>query len=212
MPVPTSGRPSAAVTPTASSPNTRRPGSGGWTWRSHRFAAVVDAAVLWATGVDERGYRDILGVSVELSEAEVHWRRFLGSLVERGLHGVELFIADDHAGLRVAHQTVFPSIPWQRCQFHLQQNAAAYVPRKAMRREVADAIRAIFNAPNRDEALRLLDLTATTYEPVAPRLAAWMRDDLPEGLAVFDFPAAQRRRLRTTNVQERCNKEIRRRR
>lgn len=109
---------------------------------------VRDAAVLIAIGVLADGHRSILGVSVSLSEAEVHWRQFLQSLLQRGLHGVELVTSDDHAGLKAARKAVLGSVPWQRCQFHLQQNAQAYVPTKAMQPEVAETIRDVFNAPD----------------------------------------------------------------
>ena len=172
---------------------------------------VRDAAVLIAAGVNEAGKREVLGVSVALNEAEVHWRSFLQSLTQRGLHGVELIISDDHAGLKQARKAVFGGIPWQRCQFHLQQNAQAYIPRKEMKKEVAADIKAIFDAPNRQEAERLLALTVEKYQEKASRLAQWMEDNLPEGLTVFAFPAEHRRRIRTTNMLERLNREIRRR-
>jgi transposase-like protein len=172
---------------------------------------VRDAAVLIAAGVNEAGKREVLGVSVALSEAEVHWRSFLQSLTQRGLHGVELIISDDHAGLKQARKAVFGGIPWQRCQFHLQQNAQAYIPRKEMKKEVAADIKAIFDAPNRQEAERLLVLTVEKYQEKASRLARWMEENLPEGLTVFAFPAEHRRRIRTTNMLARLNREIRRR-
>ena len=172
---------------------------------------VRDAAVLVAVGVDDTGKREVLGVSVALSEQEVHWRAFLQSLTQRGLHGLELIISDAHAGLQQARRAVFGSTPWQRCQFHLQQNAQAYVPRKDLQSEVAADIRAVFNAPNRAEADRLLKLTVERYSPVAAKLATWLEENLPQGLTVFSFPAQQRRRLRTTNGVERLNREIRRR-
>lgn len=172
---------------------------------------VVDCAVLVALGVRADGKRDILGVSVALSEAEVHWRQFLTELKDRGLHGVELFVADDHAGLKAARRAVFPAVPWQRCQFHLQQNAGRYVPRRELRAKVAGDIRAIFSAPDTHEAKRLLEMFVKRYAQSAPKLAQWAETALPEGLAVFSFPEAHRRRLRTTNVLERLNKEIKRR-
>ena len=172
---------------------------------------VRDAAVLIATAVDEQGKREVLGVSVSLSEGEVHWRTFLQSLTQRGLHGVELITSDDHAGLKQARKAVFGGIPWQRCQFHLQQNAQAYVPRKGMKKTVAADIKAIFDAPNRQEAERLLALTVKKYQAQASKLAEWMETNLPEGLTVFAFPAEHRRRIRTTNMLERVNREIRRR-
>jgi len=127
------------------------------------------------------------------------------------LHGVELIISDAHAGLQQARRAAFGGVPWQRCQFHLQQNAHAYVTHKDRQREVAADIRAIFNAPNRLEADRLLDIIAKKYEPNAAKLAGWLEENIPQGLTVFDFPPEHRRRLRTTNVLERLNKEIRRR-
>lgn len=172
---------------------------------------VRDEAVLTAVGVNEEGKREVLGVSVSLSEAEVHWRSFLQSLTKRGLHGVELIISDDHAGLKQARKAVFGGAPWQRCQFHLQQNAQAYVPRKEMKKQVAADIKAIFDAPNRQEAERLLHLAVDKYQEKASRLATWMEENIPEGLTVFTFPAAHRRRIRTTNMVERLNREVHRR-
>ena len=172
---------------------------------------VRDAAVLKAIGVNEEGKREVLGVSVSLSEAEVHWRAFLQSLVERGLVGVELIISDAHAGLKQARQAVFGGVPWQRCHFHLQQNAQAYVPRLEMRSEVAADIRAIFTAPNRHEAEALLKKAIAKYEKSASRLADWLEGNIPEGLTCFAFPAAHHRLIRTTNGQERLNREMRRR-
>lgn len=97
----------------------------------------MDCAVLVAIGVTTQGKREVLGVSVSLSEAEINRREFFKSLQARGLHGTEFIISDDHAGLKAARKAVFPGIPWQRCQFHLQQNAQAYVPGKDMKKKVA---------------------------------------------------------------------------
>jgi putative transposase len=173
--------------------------------------SVRDCAVLVAIGITPDGKRSVLGVSVSLSEAEVHWREFLASLIERGLHGVELITSDAHEGLAAARKACFNGVPWQRCQFHLQQNAMHYVPKVAMRGEVADDLRAVFNAPDQAEAERQLGLAVAKYRERAPRLAAWMEENVPEGLTVFALPAAHRRKLRTTNMLERLNKEIKRR-
>ena len=173
--------------------------------------SVVSCAVLIAVGITPQGHRSLLGVSVSLSEAEVHWREFLGSLQERGLHGVKLIVCDDHTGLKAARQARFAGIPWQRCQFHLQQNAGHYVPRVEMRSEVAADLRAVFDAPDRIEADRRLEMAIRKYEKSAPKLATWLSNNLPDGLTVFTLPAAHRRRLRTSNLLERLNKEIKRR-
>ena len=172
---------------------------------------VRDLAVLTAVGVNLGGKREILGVSVSLSEHEVHWRAFLESLKARGLGGIQLITSDDHLGLHVARQAVFGSIPWQRCQFHLQRNAQAYIPHKDMAAEVAEDIRTIFNAPDRSTADAYLARAVQKYLKTASRLAEWMAANIPEGLTVFAFPAAHRRLLRTTNGVERLHREVRRR-
>jgi transposase-like protein len=166
---------------------------------------------LIATGVTPDGKRTVLGVSVSLSEAEVHWREFLLSLKKRGLHGVRMITSDDHAGLKAARESVFPSVPWQRCQTHLQQNAVPYVPKLSMRKEVANDIRSIFNAPSLTEAERMLEMAVEKYKATASRLSSWMEMNIPEGLTVFMLPESQRKKLRSTNMVERLNKEIKRR-
>ncbi len=172
---------------------------------------VVDSAVLIAHGVDEHGKRRVLGVSVSLSEAEVHWRTFMEALVKRGLNGLTLIVSDAHSGLRAARRAVFPSVPWQRCQFHLQQNAQSYISKRSLKSSVAADIRSVFNAPNRDEANRLLKLLIEKYQKTEPNLSKWMEENIPEGLSIMAFPAAHQRRMRTSNMAERTNKEIRRR-
>jgi transposase-like protein len=172
---------------------------------------VRDAAVLVATGITPQGERQVLGVSASLSEHEAHWKAFLKSLKERGIHGVKLVISDDHEGLGAARRAVLGSVPWQRCQFHLQQNAGAYMPKKDMHFEVAADIRAMFNAPDRRAAEEFLQAAIRKYAQSAPHLSAWMEENLAEGFTVFDFPLEHRRTIRTTNSLERINKEIRRR-
>ncbi len=172
---------------------------------------IRDAAILIAAGVDRLGKRHLLGLSVSLGEQEIHWRTFLQSLIARGLCGVQLITSDDHAGLKAARKAVFGGVPWQRCQFHLQQNASAYVPRKDMRAEVAADIRTIFNAPDRQMAEAYLKKVVEKYAKSASRLADWMEKNIPEGLTVFAFPVKHQRKLRTSNPIERLNREIRRR-
>ena len=127
------------------------------TFHDLSFEFVFAPLVLLAVGITPDGKRTVLGVSVSLSEAEVHWRQFLHSLIERGLHGVELIVSDAHEGLAAARKACLAGVPWQRCQFHLQQNAMHYVPKIEMRKEVAADLRGVFNATDRTEADRLLD-------------------------------------------------------
>ncbi len=168
-------------------------------------------AVLIAVGVRDDGKRSVLGVSVSLSEHEVHWRTFLKRLVERGLMGVQLVVSDDHAGLKAAIRAVFGGVLWQRCQCHLQRNAQASVPKQEMKAEVAADIRSVFAASDRDQDDTLLRRIVDKYHKTAPKLAEWMEQNLPEGLTVFAFPVSHRRLLRTTNGVERLNQEVKRR-
>ncbi len=172
---------------------------------------VRDAAVLVASGITPQGERQVLGVSVSLSEHETHWKAFLKGLKDRGMHGIQMVISDDHQGLGAARRAILGSVPWQRCQFHLQQNAQSYVPRQAMRYEVAADIRNMFNAPDKVTAEKYLQAAIRKYAVTAPRLSAWLEENLAEGFTVFDFPLEHRRSIRTTNSLERINKEIRRR-
>ena len=176
-----------------------------------RDGVVLDCAVLLAYGVDAAGQRFILGVSVALSEAETHWRDFLASLQERGLRGVEFIVSDDHAGLQAARRARFPGVPWQRCQFHLQQNALHYVPKVALRKTVAAQLREIFDAPTLELAEALLKKMVSAYRKSAPDLAAWLEQNAPESFTVFAVPKEHRIRLRTSNLAERVNQEIKRR-
>ena len=172
---------------------------------------VLDCAVLIALGISPEGKRTILGVSAALSEAEIHWRSFLTTLQKRGLHGIQLLISDAHAGLSQARTTVFPSIPWQRCQFHLQQNAQAFVTRLDHRATVAADIRNVLDSLDRPTADRRLKELVQRYATTMPKLANWLEENLPQGLTVLSFPCTHHRRLRTSNGLERVNQELRRR-
>jgi putative transposase len=173
--------------------------------------SVVDCSVLIAIGVDSEGRRSVLGVSVSLSEAEVHWREFFKSLIERGLHAVELITSDAHAGLKEARKACFPGVPWQRCRFHLMRNALAHVPREEMKREVMDDLRSVLDSADEHAAGEQLGRVVRKYQKSAPKLAQWMEENVPESFAVFRLPPSHRQRLRTTNMLERLNRELKRR-
>jgi len=173
--------------------------------------SVRDCAVLIAIGILPSGHRSVLGVSVSLSEAEVHWRDFLTSLKQRGLLGVQLIVSDAHEGLKAARQATFAGVPWQRCQFHLAQNAMHHTPKVEMRKRVANGIRDIFAAKDIHDATEELARFVEDYKASAPKLATWAEENLTEGLAIFGIPSEHRKRMRTTNMLERQNREIKRR-
>lgn len=173
--------------------------------------AVRSCAVFTAFGVNETGIRLCLGTNVSLSEAEIHWRTFFRSLKDRGLRGLECIVSDDHSGLKAALKTEFNGVKWQRCQFHLQRNAQAYVPKQEMKEEVAADIRSIFNATDSEDATTRLNKAIEKYKNKASKLAEWMEGNIPEGCTVFNLPKSHRKRLRTTNWAERVNEELKRR-
>ena len=173
---------------------------------------VRDAAVLSAIGVGPDERRRVLGVSVALSEAEVHWRAFLESLQARGLRGVQYIVSDDHAGLRAARRAVFGGATWQRCQFHLAQNAIHHAPNLAVRKRIGAELREIWNAASLAKAETSLAELVTEYRDTAPKLAAWLEENVPEGFTFFTLPKHHRRRMRTSNPMERSvQQELKRR-
>jgi len=178
-----------------------------------RHGGVVrDAAVLSAIGIGPDERRRILGVSIALSEAEVHWRAFLESLQRRGMCGVEYVVCDDHTGLRVARKAVLGGAKWQRCQFHLAHNAIHHAPNIVIRKRIGTELRAVWNANTLAAAETVLADLVSSYRETAPKLAGWLEKNIPEGLTVFSLPDHHRRRMRTSNPMERAvQQELKRR-
>ena len=147
-----------------------------------------------------------------MSEAEVHWRRFLDSLVRRGLRGIRFITSDDHAGLGAARRAVFGGVSWQRCQFHLAQNAIHHAPSQAIRSSIGAELRAVWNAKDLDTASAELRLLVQRHAKSAPALSQWLERNVPEGLAVFSLPEQHRMKMRSSNPIERTvQQEIKRR-
>ena len=119
--------------------------------------------------------------------------------------------SDDHAGLKEALAARLHGVPWQRCQFHLAENLLEHVPSRLSAQDASAELRSVFDAPDRSEAERLLGRMVDKYAAPAPKLAAWLEANVPAGLTVFMLPAKRRRRLRTNNLLERLNREIKRR-
>lgn len=173
--------------------------------------SVIEMATLVAIGVNEKGRREVLGVSSKLSEAEVHWRDFLLELQKRGLSGLQLIVSDAHEGLKAARRAVFPSVKWQRCQFHMSQNAQSYAPKKSMKEEIALSMRKIFQSPDYETAQEQKRKAIENYAVSAPQFTNWLEKNIEEGLTCFSFPEQHQKRIRTSNGLERVNREIKRR-
>ena len=173
--------------------------------------SVRSLAVLKAIGVNKEGFREVLGISCSLSEAEVHWRTFIEDLIKRGMHGLQLITSDDHSGLRAALRATLPSVPWQRCLFHLAQNAASYAPSASMRSELSQAVKEIYQAVDAEEARTRLSRVLDQFKSKSSRFCEWLEEHFTEGLTFFQYPRDHWKKIRTVNVVERLNQEQKRR-
>lgn len=175
--------------------------------QNHR---VVNLAMVIAIGVDDAGERHLLGFDLGASEDEDFWLTFLRSLVKRGLKTVELVVSDAHEGLKKAVGQVFAGASWQRCRVHFMRNLLAHVPKRD-KRAVADAVRLVFDQPDRITAgfqLQKLAQNLRSYYPEASKLLEEAEEDI---LVYKTFPREHWRRIHSTNPLERLNKEIKRR-
>ena len=171
---------------------------------------VVSEGVLIVTGIAESGHRDILALEVAHTETEATYTSLFKDLKKRGLKGVQLIISDHHDGLQNAIKRQFQGASWQHCQTHFHRNIRGITPPKHQR-EVAAALKDVFNAPDRNTAHRRLSDMMDTYENVLPKLVDKIDRDVAHCLTCFDFPQKHRKRIRTTNLLERLNREIKRR-
>jgi putative transposase len=167
-------------------------------------------SVMIATGINEEGYREILGVMLGDGESEVGWRGFFAWLKERGLSGVDVVVSDSHQGLVKALLACFSGCTWQRCQTHFMRNLLDATP-KSLQTEVYQRVRAILDAPDPDTARLLLNQALRDYSEKAPKAMRVLEEGFDDATAVLALPERYRRRLRTTNSVERLNEEIRRR-
>lgn len=172
---------------------------------------IRDCAVLWAIGIRSDGQREILGVDVALSEAEIYWREFFLSLVARKLIGVSYIVSDDHAGLTGALNSVFPGVAWNRCHTHLARNTQDHVSKAANKVPVAQDVRAILHASDLETAQFLLNRFADRWASLEPKLVHWAQINIPQGFQVLALDHVYRRSLRSSNLIERFNREIKRR-
>jgi transposase-like protein len=171
---------------------------------------VRSVSALIATGVNKERYREILGLQLGDSESEQSWSTFFRWLKGRGLSGVDLVVSDNHGGLTTAIRVQFQGASWQRCQMHLSANVSSAAP-KALQEELHARVRAIFEAPDLPTARTLLAQVVADYEQQAPTAVGILERGFDDATAVLALPRPYRKRLRTTNGQERLNEEIRRR-
>ena len=171
---------------------------------------VSSQAVLIAVGIDWDGRRQILGVERANRESHSVWKTFLLGLRERGLSGVELVVADDHAGLRAAIREVLPEAAYQRCYVHFLRNALDHLPRKADD-DCLQELRWLYDRRSVEEARRDLAAWIAKWEARYPRLVAWAEETIEETFTFYRLPRQHHKHLKSTNMLERLNEEIRRR-
>lgn len=171
---------------------------------------IRSQAILIAIGVDWEGRRNVLAVELSNRESLSSWKEFCLQLKERGLKGVDLVISDDHAGLRKAIAEVFTEAAWQRCYVHFLRNALDYLPRKADN-DCLTELRWIYDRRSIEEARQDLAAWLKKWTTRYPKLCDWVENNIEETLTFYRLPRQHHKNLKSTNLLERLNEEIKRR-
>jgi putative transposase len=178
--------------------------------RVREGGVIRSQAVLVGIGINHEGYRQILGVDLAGRESQTTWRDFLVSLRDRGLHGVEFVVSDDHQGLRRSLMEILPEAAWQRCYVHFLRNALDHMPRKA-NDDCLQELRWLYDRRNLAEAQKDLSAWITRWQSTYPRLCDWVEENIAETLTFYRLPLGHHKHLKSTNMLERLNEEIKRR-
>ncbi len=171
---------------------------------------VRSQAVLIAIGIDMQGKRHILSVELSNRESTSSWKAFLEGLRERGLYGVDFVVSDNHAGLKRAIREIIPSAAWQRCYVHFLRNALDYLPRKGDG-DCMQELRWIYDRKDLKDARKALEEWYKRWSTKYSKLCNWVEENIEETLSFYELPRQHHRHLKSTNMLERLNEEIRRR-
>jgi putative transposase len=171
---------------------------------------IQSQAVLVALGINWEGHRQVLGVELAHRESQSSWREFLLTLKQRGLSGVEFVVSDDHAGLKKAIAEILPEAAWQRCYVHFLRNALDYLPRKADE-ECLQELRWLYHRRSLAEAQRDLAAWLTRWQSRYPKLTDWVEENIGSTLSFYRLPRQHHKHLKSSNMLERLNEELRRR-
>ena len=171
---------------------------------------IRSRAVLVAIGINWDGRRNVLGVELANRESATSWRDFLADLQERGLRGVEFVVTDDHAGLKQAIREILPRAVWQRCYVHFLRNALDYLPRRADDNCLRE-LRWLYDRRTLAEAQADLAAWLQKWQGKYPRLCDWVEAQIEETFSFYQLPVAHHKHLKSTNMLERLNEEIKRR-
>ena len=171
---------------------------------------IQSQAVLVAIGINWDGRREVLGVELANRESQSSWKAFLLGLQKRGLHGTELVITDDHAGLKRAIREVLPGVAWQRCYVHFLRNALDHLPRKADD-DCLQELRWLYDRRDLAEARADLGAWLKKWQARYPKLCLWVEEQIEETFTYYQWPRAHHKHLKSTNMLERINEELKRR-
>lgn len=178
--------------------------------RVREGGVIRPQAVLVAIGVNWEGRRQVLAVELANRESRSSWRDFLVKLRDRGLHGVELVVTDDHSGLKAAIREILPEAAWQRCYVHFLRNALDYVPRK-VDDDCLRELRWLYDRRDIAEARRDLAGWLAKWQAKYPKLCIWAEDNIEETFTFYKLPRQHHKHMKSTNMLERLNEEIKRR-
>ena len=178
--------------------------------RVREDGVIASQAVLIGVAVDWEGRRQVIGVELANRESRSSWKNFLLGLKDRGLHGVEFVVSDDHSGLKKAIAEVLPEAAWQRCYVHFLRNALDYVPRK-VDDDCLQELRWLYDRRDLAEARRDIAQWLAKWQSKYDRLCAWVEDNIEETLTYYRLPLAHHKHMKSTNMLERLNQEIKRR-
>ena len=171
---------------------------------------VRSQAVLIAIGINWDGKREVLAIELANRESKNTWKEFLLSLKSRGLRGVKMAISDAHEGLRIAISETIPESLWQRCYVHFLRNALDHLPRKGDDDCLVE-LRWIYDRFSLEEAHKDITLWIERWQERYPKLVDWVEANIYETLTFYSFPRSHRKHLKSTNMLERVNEEIKRR-
>jgi transposase-like protein len=181
------------------------------TFLDARWARTVEnVSALVAYGVGANGHRQLLAITVGAEESEASWTELLQQLLDRGLSGVKLVIADAHAGLAKAVRLLLPEVRQQRCTVHLQRNVLTKAPHR-LRARIAKEVSHVFTAPSLKEARHRLDQLKAGLGKQVPEAIEVLVAGFPAATRFYAFPVAHWKRIRSTNSLERLHGEIKRR-
>ena len=178
--------------------------------RAREDGIIASQAVLIAVAVDWEGRRQILAADLANRESRSSWKDFLLGLRNRGLTGVEFVVSDDHAGLKAAIREVLPEAVWQRCYVHFLRNALDYVPRK-VDDDCLRELRWFYDRRELSEVRRDIAAWLGKWQAKYPKLCAWVEENIEETLSYYRLPLAHHKHMKSTNMLERLNQEIKRR-